>query len=396
MEKFDVNGVGVPNGNYFGMPYQADDCPVVLVSVPWDATVSYSAGTAMGPKAIIDASIQVDLFDEGIKNSENLKIGTGRTFLAGAVENSDPAANKNKKASEKRGDNVKFFAAEDYIELISKDARAKAEKVIDALAKGKRLSDMQKLINEVNASSREMNSIVEYICMGYNQENKIVGVVGGEHSVCFGAVQAASEMVARQVKKAGKGATAQLGVLQIDAHADLRKAYEGFEYSHASIMYNILHKIKGVSTLCQVGIRDFCKEEYDLMSSNKSLQVFTDAGIKSALYGGRMTWDEICNGIIDVLPDNVYVSFDVDGLEPSCCPNTGTPVPGGLTYDGAVYLLRKLSGRKRIIGFDLCEVAPACAKGKFAAGGEKNEWDANVGARLLHKLCLFAVRSLQK
>lgn len=393
MEKFDVNGVGVPNGNYFGMPYEADECPVVLVSVPWDATVSYSAGTAKGPKAIIDASIQVDLFDEGIKNFENLKIGTGKTFIAGAAENSSPAGNK---IAKNKGDDLKFFAAEDYIELISKDARAKAVKVIDALAKGEEQNKMQKTIDEVNASSEEINEIVEGICRDYNKENKIVGVVGGEHSVTFGAVKAAAEMVAEQARKAGKGAVAEFGILQFDAHADLRKAYEGFEYSHASIMYNILHKIGGVKTLCQVGIRDFCKDEYDLMNENKTLEVFTDAGIRSALYGGRMTWDEICDGIIEVLPDNVYVSFDIDGLEPSCCPNTGTPVPGGLTYSEAVYLLRKLSGRKRIIGFDLCEVVPACAKGKLASGGEKNEWDANVGARLLHKLCLFAVRSLQK
>ncbi len=393
MEKFDVNGVGVPNGNYFGMPYEADECPVVLVSVPWDATVSYSGGTAKGPKAIIDASIQVDLFDEGIKNSENLKIGTGKTFIAGAAENSSPAGNK---IAKNKGEELKFFAAEDYIELISKDARAKAVKVIDALAKGEEQNKMQKTIDEVNASSEEINEIVEGICRDYNKENKIVGVVGGEHSVTFGAVKAAAEMVAEQARKAGKDAVAEFGILQFDAHADLRKAYEGFEYSHASIMYNILHKIGGVKTLCQVGIRDFCKDEYDLMNENKTLEVFTDAGIRSALYGGRMTWDEICDGIIEVLPDNVYVSFDIDGLEPSCCPNTGTPVPGGLTYSEAVYLLRKLSGRKRIIGFDLCEVAPACAKGKLACGGEKNEWDANVGARLLHKLCLFAVRSLQK
>ena len=98
-----------------------------------------------------------------------------------------------------------------------------------------------------------------------------------------------------------------------------------------------------------------------------------------ALFEGR-TWDSICREMIQELPDKVYISFDIDGLDPKLCPNTGTPVPGGFSFQQAMYLIRKVveSGRE-IIGFDLCEVAP----------GDEGDWDANVGARVLYRLNNF-------
>jgi agmatinase len=168
----------------------------------------------------------------------------------------------------------------------------------------------------------------------------------------------------------------RFGILQIDAHADLRKAYEGFAYSHASIMYNAL-KVPAVNRLVQVGIRDICEEEEKVMQRAMGRVVtFYDDDIKSQQYEGK-TWTSICDEIINTLPDLVYISFDIDGLDPKLCPSTGTPVAGGLEFDQAKYLITKLvhSGR-RIIGFDLCEVAPG-----------PTEWDANVGARMLYHLC---------
>jgi len=165
------------------------------------------------------------------------------------------------------------------------------------------------------------------------------------------------------------------GILQIDAHMDLREAYEGFTYSHASIFYNAL-KLPQVEQLVQVGIRDFCDEELNLVNnSDGRVKVFYDHDIKDSAFNG-IQWDSYCEEIIDELPDKVYLSFDIDGLDPKLCPNTGTPVPGGLSFREAIYLIKKVveSGRT-IIGADLCEVA-----------GQGHSWDGNVGARILYKM----------
>ena len=209
----------------------------------------------------------------------------------------------------------------------------------------------------------------------YLSQGKIPGVVGGEHSVTFGAVKAAAASLPEGRK---------LGVLQFDAHADLRNAYEGFEHSHASIMFNILSKIGNIGHLTQVGIRDFCADEHDTIRREGRISAFTDCQTEESLAQGE-TWDSICSRIVDTLPEDVYISFDIDGLDPSLCPNTGTPVPGGLGFQQAVYILRKVASQRNIVGFDLCEVAPG-----------ENEWDANVGARLLHKMDLFATLTKKK
>ena len=349
---FDPSGVGIANGRYFGMPFPNDECPVVLVSVPWDATVSYSDGTSGGPEAMINASIQVDLYDEHLPTSPEFKIGTDETEID----------------MEQEGGRIKVY---DYIKAINEEARTKACKIIDCLSEGKDLDkDLRQMQEEVNQASSAVNYLTEQICAGYLRQGKIPGVVGGEHSVTFGAVKAAAESLPEGRK---------LGVLQFDAHADLRNAYEGFEHSHASIMFNILSKINNIGHLTQVGIRDFCFDEHDTIKREGRISAFTDSGIGEALAEGK-TWKSICQEIVDTLPEDVYISFDIDGLDPSLCPNTGTPVPGGLGFQQAVYLLRMVASQRRIAGFDLCEVAPG-----------ENEWDANVGARLLHKMALFAI-----
>jgi agmatinase len=169
----------------------------------------------------------------------------------------------------------------------------------------------------------------------------------------------------------------EFAVLQIDAHADLRIAYEGFEYSHASIMYNAL-KLKEVQKLVQVGIRDYCEEELNIIENSKGrVKTFFDRDIKYAQYNGD-SWDRIVNRIVNELPNQIYLSFDIDGLDPKLCPNTGTPVAGGFETEQVLFLLEKIvrSGRK-IIAFDLNEVSP----------GVGNDWDANVAARLLYRIC---------
>ncbi|MDX5346515.1 MAG: arginase family protein, partial [Hymenobacteraceae bacterium] len=170
-----------------------------------------------------------------------------------------------------------------------------------------------------------------------------------------------------------------------DAHADLRDAYEGFEFSHASIMFNAL-KVPQVKKLVQVGIRDICQAEAELVEqSNGRIITFYDQTLKENMYEGD-SWKKQCKKIIAQLPQKVYISFDIDGLDPKLCPATGTPVPGGLEFHEAVFLVKQLvkSGRE-IIGFDLCEVAPG-----------DSEWNGNVGARLLFKLCNWMAASQGK
>jgi len=150
-------------------------------------------------------------------------------------------------------------------------------------------------------------------------------------------------------------------------------------------MYNVLDKIPAVDRLVQVAVRDFSEEEISLAMSHPKIVPFTDFELCEEKFQG-MSWHDQCEQIVEQLPKKVYISFDIDGLTPDCCPNTGTPVPGGLTFQEAIYLLKLIaeSGRK-IVGFDLVEVAP----------DDKGEWDANVGARMLYKLCNLAYKSNQ-
>jgi agmatinase len=142
-------------------------------------------------------------------------------------------------------------------------------------------------------------------------------------------------------------------------------------------MYNAL-KNQNITALTQVGIRDYCQEEIEYIGNSRGrVRTFFDRDIQMAKIEG-MSWAKECDRIIATLPDKVYISFDIDGLSPELCPNTGTPVPGGLSFAEAIFLIERVAlHKKQIIGFDLNEVSP----------GSDGDWDANVGARLLFQLC---------
>jgi agmatinase len=204
------------------------------------------------------------------------------------------------------------------------------------------------------------------------QKDKLVAVLGGDHSVPLGFMKAIAE-------KHG-----EFGILQIDAHCDLREAYEGFNYSHASIMYNALEEIPNIQRLVQVGVRDYSGDEWDyIRNSNYRVITYFDKEIKTRQFEGD-TWRHIAEEIVSKLPEKVYISFDIDGLDRKLCPHTGTPVPGGFEAEEVFFLMKKIveSGR-RIIGFDLCEVGI----------NSDNDWNANVGARVLLKLCNLLIAS---
>ena len=115
-----------------------------------------------------------------------------------------------------------------------------------------------------------------------------------------------------------------------------------------------------------------------MIRSRKDIKTYFDINLQSAMMGGR-SWGSLCKEIVEDLPKNVYVSFDIDGLDPALCPDTGTPVPGGLSFSQATMLIREIVDQgKTIVGFDLNEVS---------GGKSGNEWNGNIGARILYKLC---------
>ena len=344
IRNFDPNSIGQLNAGMFGLPFSEEESEIVLLPVPWEVTVSYGGGTADGPAAILDASYQVDLYDPFVKDA--WKNGIWMDEIDEEIR--------------KRSDNARRIA-EGHIEALAGGADPDAK-------------EQKRNVTTVTDESRWLNNRVKEKVLGHLRKNKYVGLVGGDHSTPLGMMMAMAET---------KG---DFAILQIDAHADLRNAYEGFEYSHASIMFNAL-KIKEVQKLVQVGIRDYCEEEINLINNSKGRVVtFFDRDIKYAQYCGD-SWDRICNRIIRELPEQVYLSFDIDGLDPKLCPNTGTPVAGGFEAEQVLFLLEKLvSSGKKIIGFDLNEVS---------AGEGGGDWDANVAARLLYRIANLAYKSVK-
>ena len=335
---FDQNSAAVKGSNLYGLPFSAEESDIVILPVPWEVTVSYAAGTANGPQAILDASMQVDLYDTDAPDA----------WKAG----------------------FHLLPISEELAEISAELRDRAENHIESISNGEPVDVNSSALESINTACQNMVNFVEIEATKWLNKGKLVGLLGGDHSTPLGFIRALAQK------------HNDFGILQIDAHCDLRIAYEDFEYSHASIMYNAL-KTPQVSKLVQVGIRDYCEQEANMIRhSNGRIVTYFDEALKIASYEGK-TWKQQVEEIISNLPQKVYISFDIDGLQPGLCPNTGTPVAGGLEFAQAVYLLRKVKESGRVfIGFDLNEVAPG-----------EDEWDANVGARLLYKLCVFAGQS---
>ncbi len=344
VERFDPDGAGDPHGSVFGLPYAAEESSVVLVPVPWEPTVSYGRGTAQGPAAIRTASEQLDLYDP-----ELAVHGLARPWVFG----------------------LHMLPEEVRVRGWNETACRLAAPIVEA--GGVEAGDPS--VSRVNQLGAELDRWVCDTASSWHARDRIVGIVGGDHSVSLGAIQAAARL--------HEG----LGILHVDAHADLRVAYEGFAQSHASVMHNVLEQVPGIARLVQVGIRDLSAAEAQRISEDPRIQTFFDHALRAS---AGPAWEAQCASIVAALPASVYVSFDIDGLDPSLCPHTGTPVPGGLGFGQAMTLLRVLatSGR-RIVGFDVVEVAPPPA----GISGAAAQWDGNVGARLLYRLCGAALLS---
>jgi agmatinase len=332
---FDPDAAAGKGSGIYGLPFAPEEARVVVIPVPYEATTSYGGGTSGGPQAVFEASKQVDLYDRE----------TGRPYEAGIAMLDIPSqiVQWNAKA------NVLAAAVIEKGGVVDEATRNAAA--------------------EVNEISESVNDWVYEQTRALLVAGKMPVVLGGDHSVPFGAILAYAET------------HPNLGILHLDAHADLREAYEGFVWSHASIFHNVVMKVGGVDRVVQVGVRDLSIAESAMIEGSEGrIVTFFDSDLAARKEDGA-TWAEIADEIAGALPKDVYLSWDIDGLDPTLCPSTGTPVPGGLSWNEAIGLLRALHrAGKRIVGLDLCEVSPGAT-----------EWDANVGARLLYKMIGFAL-----
>jgi agmatinase len=342
LSQFDSNGAGNPNNNIFGLPTTEADARLVILPVPWEVTVSFGSGTSRSAEQIMKASLQVDLFDPDMPDAW-------------------------KEGFYLKEPDRKILFKSDYL-------RKEAELYIDYISKGDIVEDnqfMRKTLKEVNEGSVYLNEWVYLQSKALLEKGKLVGLLGGDHSTPLGFFKAIGER------------WGDYAILQIDAHCDLRAGYEGFVYSHASIMYNALNEVEQIKKLVQVGVRDFSGGEWDYVQQNKDrITTYFDKDIRTRQFEGE-SFREIIDEIVKQLPEKVHISFDIDGLDPKLCPSTGTPVQGGFETEQVFYLFNKIhKAGKHIIGFDLNEVSTS-----------ESCWDANVGARILFKLCNLLMAS---
>jgi agmatinase len=335
IDTFDPSQPGLADATIFGLPFTAEQSEIIIIPVPWEVTVSYGAGASDGPEAVLDASFQVDLNHQEFP--ELWKLG------------------------------MYFDEAPEHWKINSNRYKTLAQPIIEALEGGEDLNNHPNLVADLNAINkvcRELHTEVKEKVLFWMQKGKKVVLLGGDHSTPLGYYEALASI------------HDNYGILHLDAHMDLRIAYEGFTYSHASIMYNAM-QIPQISKIVQVGIRDFCEQEVAVVQESKGrVLVNTSADLQAESFEGK-TWAEQCDAIIATLPQKVCISFDIDGMYQWYAPNTGTPVPGGFSFEQATYLFNKLAeSGKEIIGFDLVEVAPG-----------ETDWDGNVGARMLFHMC---------
>lgn len=244
-----------------------DAARVLILPVSYEGTVSYGTGTGAGAMAIVDASRNMELYEEET-DSEVYKIG--------------------------------IHTLPEFTPRETPDA----------------------MMSELYDYTRGLLAMDKFVCM-----------LGGEHSVSAPIIQAHNEKFEN------------MSVLQIDAHADLRDTYDGTPHSHASIMARVVKDMRIPSV--QVGIRSISGEEAASLRTDLPTRIFWARDIV-----GRTDWiDEA----VDSLTDNVYLTIDIDGLDPSIVPTTGTPEPGGLGWYETLTLIRKLAQRKRVVGMDLVE-----------------------------------------
>lgn len=287
--------------NFLGLDEESSDfdrAKVVILPVPYESTVSYGGGTGNGPGAIIEASRYIELYDQEL-DSEPYEVGIctlPSLELTGA--GSDQAIPELRLA---------------YDQLL----RAAPEKFVITLG-GEHSISSAPILAWADRFAANTPAVPE-----------------------FGKVQGAEgEIDANRVE------TRRLSVLQFDAHTDLRLEYEGSPYSHASVMARVIDR----TDLVSVGIRAITREERDFARSRGNVHIFLADDIH--------TGDEWMDAVMEKLGPDVYISFDVDGFDPSLVPSTGTPEPGGLQWYPVLKLLRRVFRERNVHAVDIVELAP--------------------------------------
>ncbi|QQY83327.1 agmatinase [Tamlana sp. s12] len=256
------------NKTYAGIPEEfgkLENAKIVLIPVPYDGTSTWQKGADKGPKAFLDASENMELYD----------IETGTEVYQQGVFLADPVTE--------------------------------------------------------NESPEAMVDAVHKTTKKYIKKNKFVTIFGGEHSISIGTIRAFNDMYP------------SLTVLHIDAHADLRKSYEGTSCNHACAVY----EASQTTNLIQVGIRSMDIMEKTVMDEEKTY------------FAHEMAMDDTwMDSAIDQMTDNVFITFDLDAFDPSIMPSTGTPEPGGLLWYEALDFLKQVFAEKNVVGFDIVELCP--------------------------------------
>lgn len=262
-EQLPMNFGGIEEAEFSNF----DSSRILVLPVSYEGTVSFGTGTGAGAMAIIDASRNMELYEEET-DSEVYKIGIHT---------------------------LEEFTSRDLPEM---------------------------MMNDLYEHSKELLKSDKFLCM-----------LGGEHSVSAPIIKAHAEKYHN------------LSVLQIDAHADLRDEYDGTPHSHASVMARVVKDLRIPAV--QVGIRSISADEARSIDEGLSTKIFWAKDIV-----GKTNWiDEA----VDSLTENVYLTIDIDGLDPSIMPTTGTPEPGGLGWYETLKLIKKLARKRRIVGMDLVE-----------------------------------------
>ena len=318
----------------FGLKTSIDESYINIIPVPWEATLSPPSGTFETPENIIRSSTQVSVCD--INKPNSWKVGISMVELPNEWA------------------------------MLSKQLQSVVTGYVNSLEINAKsvYSTKSITLKKINEYCYDLKEQIKNTAKAILKKGKIAAVLGGDNSTSLGLIEALSET------------TTEFGILQFDAHANLLKNYQGFEYSYASVMHNAVN-IPQVTKLVQVATRSMHHEELEIINVSKSLiETFFDEHIKNEQFKG-VKWEDIANKIIESLPHKVYISFDIDALDSKLCPGTAFPVPGGLDYYQAIYIIKTLvkSGRE-IIGFDLCQVA----------NNESSDWDYIVASKLLFDL----------
>ncbi len=320
----------------FGLPVSFEESALILLGVPWDLTCSFRTGTAEAPTKIFDLSFQIDLYNKDFPDVWK----KGIFFEDSLMHN---------------------------ISRINREYKPLVEKYRQKLYKGEKSLSLAAQINSsIFAVFEEIQSKIKTILSG----KKCLGVLGGEHGITYNPVKMLGEIYSG------------FSVIQIDAHADLRESYEGLEFSHASVMYNILRDVPAVKRIVNLGVRDYSHCEAERIRNDERIYAPDFFAVRERQFQGT-SWEKITEEFIAEIPtEKIYITLDMDGLDVPYCTGTGTPVPGGLSFAETKFFLKKLvEAKKQIIGFDLVEVA----------GSDDNELNYINATHLLYYLSLLAL-----